>query len=104
MVVILLSMFDWIQQVLVHLDSIIDGKEVVVLIVVKLTMDDVLHLDNWMNEDWAMNADDRDDDDSEHIVLFQQLLDRIQNYYNHLVVFVDNNLFRREIIKISFFV
>ena len=66
-------------------------------------MDDGLYLDNWMNEDWAMNVDDRDDDDSEQTVLFQQLLDRNQNYYNHLVVFVDSNLIDRQIIDVFFF-
>lgn len=39
-----------------------------------------------------MNVDDRDDVDSEHTVLSLQQLDRSQNYCNHLVVFVDNNL------------
>ena len=66
-------------------------------------MDDGLYLDNWMNEDWVMNVDDRDDDDSEQTVLFQQLLDRNQNYYNHLVVFVDSNLIDRQIIDVFFF-
>lgn len=49
-----------------------------------------------------MNVDDRDDADNEHTVLSLQQLDRIQNYCNHLVVFVDNNLISIEIIA-SFF-
>jgi hypothetical protein len=42
-----------------------------------------------------MNVVDQDDDDNEHIGLFQLLLDEILNYYNHLVVFFDNNLIRK---------
>ena len=45
-----------------------------------------------------MNEDDRDDVDNEHTVLSPPQLDRIQNYCNHLVVFVDNNLISTEII------
>jgi hypothetical protein len=81
----------------------VDRKEIVVQVVVMLMMDFVMFHDNLMIVDWTMNFVDLDDDDNEHIVLFPLLLDEILNYYNHLVVFFDNNLIKRDVISSNFF-
>ena len=74
---------------------VLDRKEIVVPIDVKLTMDVVLHHEDLVVVDYLKNFVDLDDEDYEHTELFQLLLDKIQNYYNHLVVFFDNNLIKR---------
>ena len=84
---------------------LVDGRELVVQVVGELRMDFVPYHDNLMSVNSSMDVADRDDDDSEHTGLFQLLLDKILNYYNHLVVFDDSNLNKKKkrfILEISF--
>jgi hypothetical protein len=69
-------------------------REIVFQVAVKSMMDFVLHHEDLAVVDYSKNFVDLDGYDYEHIELFQLLLDKIRNYYNHLVVFFGNNLIR----------
>jgi hypothetical protein len=83
-----------------HVDYylVVEKKEIVFQVDVMLMMDVVLHLEDLVVEHYLMNFVDQDDDDYEHIELFQLLLDEILMYHNHLVVFCDNNLIEKKYI------
>ncbi len=74
---------------------VLDKIEIVVLIDVMPMMDVVKIRVELVIEDSVMVVVGQDVQDYEHIVLVHLLRVENLNYYNRLVVFFDNNLFKR---------
>jgi hypothetical protein len=75
---------------------VVEQKEIVGLIDVMSMMDVLISRVELVGEDYLLMMVDQDVDDYKYNLLVQMLLVGIVNYYNHLVVFYDNNLIRQE--------
>jgi hypothetical protein len=75
---------------------VVEEKEIVGLIDVMSMMDVLISRVELVGEDYLLMMVDQDVDDYKYNLLVQMLLVGIVNYYNHLVVFYDNNLIRQE--------
>jgi len=75
---------------------VVEEKEIVGLIDVMSMMDVLISHVELVGEDYLLVMVDQDVDDYKYNLLVQMLLVGTVKYYNHLVVFYDNNLIRQE--------